>query len=306
MEHHIVVYGEIVEQKRIERREEQSTEGGGHKTDGESFAIHGRNDPEEYGKQKRNTTAISIEDLFKPRSFEAGVDKRGIRRVLLYGNPGSGKTCIGKAIAHKWALGEMFQEFKSIYVIPIRRLNIAKTKGIRGEALEEVVAQLCFKQKASDDEFEKLKTQINDDLDMSSTLLVFDGLDEADDDARDLLSEADKGKCKLLLLTRPYNLRGIQTKVDCQFECLGFNDQQLRNYINKELHKDKASRLTESLHKNREMWEIVHIPVAAHILCSMSKKAELSLKVCGKEQVCFGFTMTWQTLFGRDSKINLT
>ena len=286
MEHHIVMYEEIIE-KRNESRGEQCEDEEGER-EVESSMTQERDDPKEHCEQKRKvTTPISIEDLFKPRSLKAGVGKSDIRRVLLYGNPGSGKTCISKSIAHRWALGQMLQEFEAIYVVPIGRLNTEKAKGVRGEALGEVIAGMCFKQNGSNAEFEELKIQVSDDLGMSSTLLVFDGLDEADDDARELLSQAEKGNCKLLILTRPYNLRGIQTRVDCQFECLGFNDQQLKNYINKELQQHKASRLIHSLQENQGLWETAHIPVTAHILCCLSKQHGTSIENRGKRASMF-------------------
>ena len=252
MEHHIVMYQGLVENRRTEERDDH---------------------PEEHREQKKNIpTPVCIEDLFKPRFFKAGAPKSDVRRVLLYGNPGSGKTCIGKVIAHKWALGEMLQEFKVIYVVPVDDLNFIEVRASRWKSIEEVVVQMCFKPKGSDIEYESSKTQVTDDLNVPSTLLIFDGLDEAGDYAKKLLSVVEERSCKLLILARPYNLRQMQEKVDIHFECLGFDDGQLKNFISKELDEVEASRLTESLHKNREMWEIVHIPVAAHILCSMSKQ----------------------------------
>ena len=286
MEHHVVAYEESVKKWAIDRREEEreereydemevessTMEVESSTMEVESSTIEKKDDPKEYCEQKRKVaTPVSIEDFFEPRSLKAGVGKSEIRRVLLYGNPGSGKTCLSKAIAHKWALGHMLQGFKSIYVVPIRRLNVAKAEGVRGDALGEVIASMCFKQKRNDAEFEELKTQVTDDLDMSSTLLVLDGLDEADDDAADLLSEVEKSGCKLLMLTRPYNLQGVRSRVDLEFECLGFNDRQLKNYIIKELQQDEALTLIRSLQQDRGMWETAHTPVTTHILCSLSK-----------------------------------
>ncbi len=275
IEHHVVVYEEIVERTTAKRREDRAEEAGA------------EDHPREHYEQKRKVAnPISLEDLFKPRSLKAGDPESEIRRVLLYGNPGSGKTCISKVIAHKWALGEIMREFEAIYVVPIRRINVAKSKGPQGLTLKDAVAQTCFRER-SGVEYEDLLTQVEADLDLPTTLLAFDGLDEAGEDARELVHAAEGRLCKLLIMARPYNLQQIRARVDCQFECLGFNDQQLRNYINRELRQDQATRLIRSLQRDRGMWETAHTPVTAHIICSLSREHGIASEDQGKRASMF-------------------
>ena len=273
MEHHIVSYEETVERITTERREDRVEEG-----EVEDSSTRKKDHPREYYEQKKKVTKpVSLEELFKPRSLKAGDPESEVRKVLLYGNPGSGKTCISKAIAHKWALGDIVKEFEAIYVIPIRRVNTAKFKAPQGATLKGMVAQVCFGER-SDAEYEDLLTQVEGDFDSPTTLLMFDGLDEAGEDARELVHSAEERLCKLLILTRPYNLQQIRQRVDCQFECLGFNDQQLTNYIHRELSQNNASSLIRSLQQNEGMWETAHIPVTAHILCSLSRERGIAVE----------------------------
>ena len=282
MEHHVVVYEEIVERTTAKRREGRAKEAGA-----EDPPTQERDHPREHYEQKRKVAnPIALEDLFKRRSLKAGDTKSEIRRVLLYGNPGSGKTCISKVIAHRWALGEFMNEFETIYVVPIRRINVAKPKGPQGLTLKDAVAQTCFRER-SGVEYEDLLTQVEGGLDLPTTLLAFDGLDEAGEDARELVHEAEGRLCKLLILTRPYNLQQIRARVDCQFECLGFNDQQLMNYINRELRQDQATRLIRSLQRDRGMWETAHTPVTAHIICSLSRERGIAGEDQGKRASMF-------------------
>ena len=282
MEHYVVLYEEFIERRPSEKIEELVNE---KEVEGSSTQKkdHAR---EHYEQKKKVTKPVSLEELFKPRSLKPGDPESEVRKVLLYGNPGSGKTCISKAIANKWASGEIMQEFEAIYVVPIRRVNVAKSKGMRGATLKDMVAQVCFGER-SDVGYEDLLTQVEGDLDLPTTLLMFDGLDEAGDDARELVHAAEKRLCKLLILTRPYNLQQIRARVECEFECLGFNDRQLENYINKELQQDQASSLIRSFQQDRVLWETAHTPVTAYILCSLSKEHGTSVEDRGKRATMF-------------------
>ena len=262
MKHHIVTHEDIGEWRKTEEEEE-----------GRSANEEKDHAKEHYEQKRKVRRPVSIEDFFKARSFEKGVPKKEIRKVLLYGDPGSGKTCISKLIAYKWALGEIMQEFKAVYMVPFGDIN-ADLKGSPGGTLEEVVARMCFKKVSDSEGLHDSRTQIDDDLAESTTLLIFDGLDEGGDDAREFLLEAEKRRCKLLVLTSPYSLQEIQTRMHFRLECIGFNDQQLKDFINEELNGNEASKLIESLQQNRALWEMARIPVTACILCSSAKERE--------------------------------
>ena len=164
----------------------------------------------------------------------------------------------------------MAREFNAVYVVPVRVLNNDESKGQQWTSLEGAISRICFSKRKRTSEYEDLALQIEDDLDSPSTLLVVDGLDEANDNAREIVSTVWKLSCKVLFLSRPYNMRNLETRVDVQVECLGFNDEQLRDYIKSELNDNQATNLIESLQSSTAMWEMAHIPVTAHILCSLS------------------------------------
>ena len=288
MKHHVVISEEVVEERGLKSREgiRKITQEVAER-EGESSSRRRDQAKEYYEKKTRVTKPIALDDLFKRRSLKPGDPESEVRRVLLYGNPGSGKTCITKAVAHKWALGEMAEDLNAVYVVPVRVLNSAEHNGQKWTRLEEAISQICFSGSKLDFDSEDLAAQVKHDLDDPATMLMVDGLDEANESAIELLSTIWERSCKVLLLSRPYNMRNVETRVDIQVECLGFNDQQLRDYVESELSEDDAPRLIRSLENSSAMWEMAHIPVTAHILCSLSKEHGTSIEEHGERASVF-------------------
>ena len=273
MKHHVVISEDINEKQGSESREgrDKTIQG---REERERRPSNRRRDQakEYYEKRTRVTKPIALNDLFKRRSLKPGGPESEVRSVLLCGNPGSGKTCITRVVAYKWALGEMAHDLSAVYVVPVRVLNGVESGGQKLARLEEVITQISFRGSQHAFEYEDLLTQVEHDLADPSTLLMLDGMDEANDYARELVSTVWNRSCKVLLLSRPYNMRDLETRVDVQVECLGFNDEHLRDYIKSELSEDEAPRLIRSLENASTMWEMAHVPVTAHILCSLSKE----------------------------------
>ena len=288
MKHHVVISEEVIEERRFESREgAEKVIQGMEEIKGESSNRRRDQAKEYYEKKTRVTKPIALEDLFKPRSLKSGDPESEVRKVLLYGNPGSGKTCITKVVAHRWASGEMAQDLNAVYVVPVRVLNRGEYNGQKWTRLEGAISQICFAGSGHAFDHEDLVSQVEHDLDDPSTMLMVDGLDEANDLAMELLSSVWERSCKVLLLSRPYNMRNVETRVDVQVECLGFNDQQLREYVEGELSEEEAPRLIRSLENSSAMWEMAHIPVTAHILCSLSKEHNTAIEERGKRPSVF-------------------
>ena len=273
MKHHIVISEETAEEREIGSRD--GPEGviqRAERTEGESSNRTRGQATQHHEKKTGVAKPIALDDLFKQKSIKLGDPESEVRKVLLYGNPGSGKTCITRVVAHKWALGEMAQDFDAVYVVPVRDLNSTEYNGQKWTSPEEAISQICFSGGKHSLDSEDLVDQVELDLDDPSTMLMVDGLDEANDRAMELLSAVWDRSCKLLLLARPYNTRDVETRVDIRVECLGFDDEQLRDYIKSELSEDEAPRLIQFIEDSDALWEMAHTPATAHILCSLSKK----------------------------------
>ena len=288
MKHHVVMYDEIIGERGTRSRDRPQgviqKEGEG---EGESFNRRSDKVKEYHEKKAGVTKSIALEDLFKRRSFKRGDLESEVRKVLLYGNPGSGKTCITKVVAHKWALGEMAQDFDAVYVVPVSLLNSGEHNGQKWTRLEEAIFQICFSGGTRTFDYENLVAQVYCDLDDSSTLLMLDGLDAANDYAMELLATVWERSCKVWFLSRPYNTRDVKTRVDVLVECLGFDDQQLRDYIKVEMSEDEAPRLIRFIEDSDVLWEMAHVPVTANLLCCLSKKHGTATEDQGKRASLF-------------------
>ncbi|MCG8341039.1 MAG: NACHT domain-containing protein, partial [Cytophagales bacterium] len=66
---------------------------------------------------------IALEDLFKSRSTKPDEPEREIHKVLLVGEPGTGKTTLSRKLAYSWTQGKWGEAFEAVYVLPVRALQ---------------------------------------------------------------------------------------------------------------------------------------------------------------------------------------
>lgn len=239
--------------------------------------------------QQRSHISVNLESLFDARAINAQNELNEVKRLLLFGNPGTGKTSLSKTYAVKWASSLLGKEFQYIFVLPFRELTdrILDDKSERTKMnLETAIARICFRHR-KDDDYKALCDQIVDCLCRKTTLLIMDGLDEADMTGQHLLEQAFDAECKLLLTSRRYNMKRVQKNehIELEMECVGMDDEQLTKFfIRESLSQDDAQSLMKKLKSNPDLWELAHVPILAVIMCTVwtRRKEENGDDVTGK------------------------
>ena len=226
-------------------------------------------------KKIQGYSSIEIEDLFKSRSTHPGEPAKVPQRVLVTGNPGTGKTALSKKLAYQWAVGAWGQEFDAVYLVPIRELQQDKYDNAhytKLPTLATAIVNICFTRPSNEVEYKRLRDHIKEELQKPTTLVILDGLDERVGADEKILCQAKAGAHKLLMLSRPYGIEIERCTVKIQVEHVGLNAEQRERYVRQEVLDEKlAEALLDYIHKHENIGSIAHIPVNLEILCALWK-----------------------------------
>ena len=214
---------------------------------------------------KIKRTPILHGDLFK---VEEG--KKPVRKLIVEGNAGIGKTTLCTMLTEEWANGEILTQFDCVLLLPLRERSVSTAT---------TLPQL-FKLLHSS---ERIRTSVIEELEEregEGVLIIADGWDELDQKNRsknsfvhdflfgDLLPLA-----SVLLTSRPSAsalLHNLPT-VDRLVEVVGFNEENVKQYIESEFEKcpEKASSLIEQLEDNPLIASVCSVPLNCAIVCNV-------------------------------------
>ena len=214
---------------------------------------------------KVKRTPILHSDLFK---VEEG--KKPVRKLVVEGNAGIGKTTLCTMLTEEWANGEILTQFDCVLLLPLRERSVSTAT---------TLPQL-FKLLHSS---ERIRTSVIEELEEKEgegVLIIADGWDELEQENRydqsflhNLLFGDALPFVSVLLTSRPSAsapLHNLPT-VDRLVEVVGFNEENVKQYIESEFEKcpEKAASLIEQLENNPVIGSVCSVPLNCAIICNL-------------------------------------
>ena len=217
-------------------------------------------------------TPLAYGDIFK---VESG--KKPVRKVLVEGDAGIGKTTLCTSVSEDWANGRLFQQFKLLLLLPLHHKEIATTSSLPDLfKLLHPSSRIC----------DSVANYIEEE-DGKNVLIIADGWDEL------RKSEREEGSflykllfqkfplMSVLLTSRPYASAPLHRlpNIDRLVQLCGFNKEKTKEYIVSEFSKEqeKADRLLEQLESNPLVESVCSVPLSCAIVCYLWRILEEAL-----------------------------
>ena len=217
-------------------------------------------------------TPLAYGDLFKEES-----GKKAVRKVLVEGDAGIGKTTLSTSISEDWSRNKLFKEYELLLLLPLRHKKVASA-GSLPELLQllhpspgvcESVARYL-----EEGEGEKV-------------VIIADGWDEVSE------SNRQEGSFLYQLLFETFHLMSVVVTsrpsasgplhrlpcIDRFVEIKGFSKEDIKEYIKSEFPSDekKAGDLLEQLESNPLVESVCSVPLNCAIVCHLWRCLEETL-----------------------------
>ena len=216
----------------------------------------------------RGNKAVKRSPLAYSDILKAKDGKKTVRKVLVEGDAGIGKTTLCTAVSEDWANKKLFQEFDILLLLPLRQKRVA----LAGSLLD-LLKLLHSSKKVCEIVSEYIEVE------EEKVLIIADGWDELSGEDRSegsflyelLFSEF--SSLSVIVTSRPYASAPLHDLpcIDQFIEVHGFSKDNIKEFIQCEFANDRAkgSGLLEQLEGNPLIESVCSVPLNCAIVCHL-------------------------------------
>ena len=200
---------------------------------------------------------IELENIFEENSSKTKVKRKKV--ILIEGAPGSGKSTLLNHMCEKWALGELFQEFRLVIYIKLREYNTT-------QSLCSMADLLPCSSDMKESAWDEVKSENGKGI-----LFLLDGWDELPRNMQNnsIFKDIVKSSPKypLLLSTVVVTSRYVSSDdllrlATSHLEIMEFTDYEVKECIlNIADNKEEAHALMETLKSRPSLLSSCHLPL---------------------------------------------
>ncbi|XP_071810417.1 NLR family CARD domain-containing protein 4-like [Asterias amurensis] len=231
--------------------------------------------------QTKERTMQSYEEMFH---FETR-NKNPIKRIVVSGSAGMGKTTLIDKIAYDWAMGnsETLNKFKLVFALKMGSL-------LQSSNLEDAI----FEKLISKDSVDKSALKEFIDKNQDKVLILLDGFDECKITTTDtssfgsilkVLNRKLVPECWVVITSRPPIDKLVNSslveKPYTHLRIKGFSDTDIKEYVKQFFlgDHDKARRLIEQIQLSDTLTDLAKSPMLLLLMCLLMGSTENTLPV---------------------------
>ena len=197
-------------------------------------------------------------------------DQSVAQHILVEGSPGIGKTMFSWELCRQWAEGKMLQDRDIVLMLQLRSKSVREAKSLSD-----------FFHHSNDSIKQEVLEHVTS-VDGRGVFLVLDGYDELTEDQRTEGSILNKlligdylPKAAIMVTSRPLASDSLcpefRESVDQHIEVLGFNDEDIKSYVEKACQKQPQilPDLLSYIASNPFVSSVMYIPLQCVILTAL-------------------------------------
>ena len=197
-------------------------------------------------------------------------DQSVAQHILVEGSPGIGKTMFSLELCRQWAEGKMLQDKDIVLMLQLRSKSVREAK-----SLSDLFHH-------SNDSIKQEVLEHITSVDGRGVFLVLEGYDELTNDQRtedSILNKLLIGDClpkaSIMVTSRPLASDSLcpefRESVDQHIEVLGFNDEDIKSYVETACHKQPQvlADLLSYISSNPFVSSVMYIPLQCAILTAL-------------------------------------